>query len=278
MVVPARNASKKPASLASRARPAASTSASDPARHERDAVDVGHHPVPRRDQHAAHPHRGPHRARLVLRRAGERDGRREHREAVRLQRGDVAHAAVEDQSRQPGRLGRRRQHLAPVPAVGHATHVDDEHAAPRRLRHRHVHGQVVPGRAADRVGRGGQRRAGPGRPEPPVGGPPAGLAQRRRAQRGQCRRDLVLAVRSSHLSPRAVPVPPGLLPSRSRAFDHRAGPAHQPYTPAVPEQHADRHAGGALRRRAGRRPRRPGAGRHGVSPSWPTWPVSPRPW
>ena len=178
----------------------------------------------------------PDGPRLVLRRAGERDGRREDREAVRLERGDVAHAAVEDQARQPGRLGRRREHLAPVAAVGHLPDVDDEHAAPRCLRHRHVHGQVVARGAADRVGRGGQRGAGPGRPQPAVGGAPTRLAQRRRTQRGQCRRGLVVAVRRSHVvPPRASPVPAGLLPSGSRAFDHRAGPAHQPYTPRVPD-------------------------------------------
>ena len=110
----------------------------------------------------------PDRPGLVLRGAGEGDGGREHREPVRLEGGDVAHPAVEDQPGQPGGLGRRRQHLAPVATVGHLAHVDHQDASPRRRRHRHVHGQVVARRAADGIGRGGHGGAGPGRSEPAV--------------------------------------------------------------------------------------------------------------
>jgi hypothetical protein len=94
------------------------TASSDGRRHHRHAVHVAHHPV-------AHGHRdttdvtgAPTVPGWSLRAPGERDGGREHREAVRLERRHVADAAVDDQAGQPGRLGRRRQHLAPVAPVG----------------------------------------------------------------------------------------------------------------------------------------------------------------
>ena len=128
-----------------------------------------------------------------------------------------------------GRLGRGREHLTPVPAVGHLAHVHDQNAAPGRLGHRHMHGQVVARSAADRVGRGGHGGARPSRPNlrsaarppdsPTVADPSRASAA---ATSSVCARAHVVVL----LGPSAV--------GAARAFEHRTGPLHQPYTPACP--------------------------------------------
>jgi len=106
--------------------------------HDRDAVRVGDDPVTPNDLDIADDRRASDATRFLLRRAAQRDHRREHRKAVQLERLDVTDATVDHQTSQPPRLGSGRQHLTPVAARVLVTDVHDQYRARGGLRDRDV--------------------------------------------------------------------------------------------------------------------------------------------
>ena len=158
---------------------------------------------------------------------------------------------------QSRRLGRRRQHLAPIATVGHLADVHHEHAPPRCRRDRHVHGQVVPRGAADGVGRGGHGSAGPGRSKPAVRRQATRLADGGRTQSRQRRRDVPgTPARGAHFVILLGRVP---VHSTTGRGAHQPSAA-QPYTPPRARRDADRDPGRPVRRWPGGRARRAGPG------------------
>ncbi len=162
-----------PASFAARTRPALITSASVAPGTTTTPSAVTDDPVARLDQHPAALDRCPHRPALGLARAAQRDHRREHREPVGLDLGDVAHATVDHETSQAARLRAGREHLTPVAELAEVADVDDERVTrlrpgrPRRGSRGCRPACTAPGTPAPRAGRRPTRRgSGPASPAP----------------------------------------------------------------------------------------------------------------
>ena len=147
-----------------------------------DTVRVADDPVAGLDLDVADHRLGADPPGLLLGGAAQGDHRREDREPVRLERVDVADAAVDHEPLQPARLGAGREHLAPVAARGLVADVHDEHRTRRRLRDRDVDREVVGRATGDGEGGGADPRAAPDRVDPRGHRPATALAERRRAE------------------------------------------------------------------------------------------------
>src|SRR5262245_16645290 len=96
--------------------------------------------------------------------------------------GDVSNTSVDDETGHAARLRGGRQHLTPVAELPLVAHVDHQRTARRRPRDAYVDGEVVAGSAPNGERRSREHRAGPGGTNAVSHGPPARLAERRRAQ------------------------------------------------------------------------------------------------
>ena len=129
---------------------------------DHDPVGIAHHPVAGAHRDVADAHGPADRAPGLLDRAAQRDAAGEHREAVVAQRVDVAHAGVDHEAGEAARLGRGRQHLAPVAPFREAVDLDDERAPGGRGHDSDVDGEVVGRGALHGERRRREPRAGPG--------------------------------------------------------------------------------------------------------------------
>ena len=180
---PAASRARCAASLAIRASALAATSAASRARHDADAVVVGHDHVARVDRRSGADDRHVDRAERLLDRALREHRLRPDREAHRRQVRHVADAGVDHQPAAPARRRRGRKQLAEVAVLARARRGEDQEVAGPHLLDRHVQHPVVAGRRRDRDRRPGDPRARIDRPqvagEEP--GPPLRLMHRRDA-------------------------------------------------------------------------------------------------